>query len=97
MKLVVTRRASRHLAGIFRHISADNPYAARRVLARIHLSLERLAAMPHIGRPGRIAGSRRWPVPGLPYIVVYFGDEATGELSFIAIYHGARGHSLPPD
>ena len=43
-----------------------------------------------MGREGRAPGTREWPVPRLPYIVVYEVYEARDEVVVTAIFHGAQ-------
>jgi toxin ParE1/3/4 len=47
-----------------------------------------LAENPHIGRPGRVPGTREFVIDKTPYIVPYrVKDNA---LQILRIYHGAR-------
>jgi len=47
-----------HLEGIFSYIAAENPGAARRVLADLMRAATFLKAAPFAGRPGRAPGTR---------------------------------------
>lgn len=88
MKVVWSRRALRHLTHIRDHIAKDDPKAAEGIASRILESVERLAAHPHIGRSGRIVGTRELVVSGTPYIVPYrIKDE---RLELIAVFHGRQ-------
>ena len=71
MKLRWSKRAIRRLASIHDYIAKDSPAAASRVAAVIVQSALRLQRFPHIGRPGRIEGTRELVIPGLPYIIPY--------------------------
>jgi toxin ParE1/3/4 len=90
MKVVVREAAARDLEDIYGWISRDNPHAARRVVERIRLRINRLAlfGLPHIGRPGLLAGTRELIEP--PYIIVYGVDDAGDEIMVLAVLHGAR-------
>ena len=88
MKIVRSRRAIRNLTAIRDHISEDSPVAAQRVAVRILDSVELLAAQPHMGRPGRVVGTRELVVPDTPYLIPYRvkGDR----LELIALFHGRQ-------
>jgi toxin ParE1/3/4 len=90
MKVVVREAAARDLEDIFHWISKENPIAARDVVERIRLRVNRLAlfGLPHIGRPGLLEGTRELVEP--PYIIVYSVDEAADEITVLAVLHGAR-------
>ena len=88
MKIVWSGRAIRHLEELREYISQDNPAAAGRVARRILDGVELLASQPHMGRAGRIAGTRELVVPGTPYVIPY---RVRGErLELIAVFHGRR-------
>jgi toxin ParE1/3/4 len=85
MKVVWSRRALRHLTHVRDHIAKDDPKAAEGIASRILENVERLAAHPHIGRSGRIVGTREQVISGTPYIVPY---RVKGErLELIAVFH----------
>lgn len=87
MKIVWTRRAVRHFEALREYIAQDNP-AARRVGQRIIESVELLRDQPHMGRPGRVVGTRELVIPDTPYIIPY---RMRGErLELIAIFHGRQ-------
>lgn len=88
MKVVWSPRAIRHLAALRGYIEADNPQAATAVAARILESVDSLAAQPHSGKPGRLAGTRELDVTGTPYVVPY--RVRTGRLDLIAVFHGKQ-------
>jgi toxin ParE1/3/4 len=71
VKLRWSRRAIRRLASIHDYIAKDSPAAASRVAAVIVQSALRLQKFPHVGRRGRIEGTRELVIPGLPYIIPY--------------------------
>ncbi len=71
MTLRWSKRAIRRLVSIHDYIAKDSPTAATRVAAAIVQSALRLEKFPHIGRPGRIEGTRELVILGLPYIVPY--------------------------
>jgi toxin ParE1/3/4 len=88
MKVVWSRRALQHLVSVRDYIAMDNPRAAAEIASRILEAAARLAANPHIGRSGRIVGTRELVIPGTPYIVPY---RVKGErLELIAVFHGRQ-------
>lgn len=88
MRLIWTRRAVRDLAEIRDYIARDNPQAASRVAAHIRRSVAQLGDLPHIGRPGREAGTRELIITRTPYIVAYRVSQDA--VTVVAIVHGAR-------
>jgi toxin ParE1/3/4 len=88
MKIVWSRRALRHLVALRDQIAKDSPTSAAQVASRILKSVDMLAAHPHIGRPGRLAGTRELVVAGTPYIIPYRIKE--GGLELIAVFHGRQ-------
>ena len=88
MTIVWAPRAIEHLAHLRAYIAQDNPKAANRVAAALLEAVERLAELPNLGSPGRIAGTRELVVPGTPYVIPYRlrGDR----LEVIAVFHGRQ-------
>jgi len=88
VKLLWTRVALRQLSEAREYIEIDNPAAAARQIDTIELSANRLRAFPMMGRMGVRSGTREFPVPGTPYILVYrVIDDA---VQILAVLHGAR-------
>ena len=88
MKIVWSRRAIRHLIALRDYIAEDSPQNAAVVAERILKSVELLATHPHIGRPGRIVGTRELVIPNAPYIIPY---RIRGErLELISFFHGRQ-------
>ena len=87
-KLEYAPRFFRRLEDIAERIAADNPAAAVRMVTRIRTAVERLAALPQAGRPGRVTGTRELIISGTPYIVPY---RVKGEaVQIITILHSAQ-------
>jgi toxin ParE1/3/4 len=86
--VVWSPRAIRHLADLRAYISRDNPDAAARVALTLLTAVDRLAELPYLGRPGRVAGTRELVVPGTHYMIPY---RLRGErLEIIAVFHGRQ-------
>ena len=88
MNILWSPRALQHLTHLRSFIARDNPAAANRVAAALLDAVERLAELPNVGRPGRVAGTRELVVPGTPYVISYrmLGDR----LEIIAVFHGRK-------
>jgi toxin ParE1/3/4 len=86
--IVWSPRAVEHLAHLSEYIARNNPKAANRVAVTLLEAVERLAELPNLGRPGRVAGTRELVVPGTPYIIPYRlrGDR----LEVVAVFHARR-------
>jgi toxin ParE1/3/4 len=86
--IVWSPRAIEHLAQLRSHIARENPEAANRIAGALLDAVERLAELPNLGRPGRVAGTRELVVPGTPYVIPYRlrGDR----LEVIAVFHGRQ-------
>ena len=85
MIIVWSPRAIEHLTHLRSYIERDNPQAADRIAGTVLEAVERLAELPNLGRPGRVAGTRELVVPGTPYVIPYRlgGDR----LEVIAVLH----------
>ena len=88
MTVVWSPRAIRHLSALRAYIARDNPDAAAGVALTLLAAVERLAELPNLGRPGRLADTRELVVPGTPYVIPYrVGPE---RLEIIAVFHGRQ-------
>jgi toxin ParE1/3/4 len=83
-----SRRAIGHLTHLRSYVARDNPKAANRIAGTLLAAVERLAELPHLGRPGRVAGTRELVVPGTPHVIPYRlrGDR----LEVIAVFHARQ-------
>ena len=93
MITVWSPRGVEHLAHLRSYIARDNPKAANQIAGTLLDAVERLAELPNLGRPGRVAGTRELVVPGTPYVIPYRlrGDrlEVIGS-GYVAIYDHTR-------
>lgn len=88
-RIVWSHQAIDDLAAIRAFISRDDPTAAQRVALHIVETIETtLAGNPHIGRPGRVPGTRELVVSKTPFVVPYRVKDKT--IHVLRIYHGAR-------
>jgi plasmid stabilization system protein ParE len=61
----------RRLERICDCIAESRPESARRVAQSIVERVGTLESFPHLGRPGRVHGTREITFPPLPYVAVY--------------------------
>ena len=66
-----TKLAIQDVRHAYAYIAEDNPQSAKAVIERIEQGIKTLCAHPHIGRPGRLEGTRELVIARTPYIVVY--------------------------
>ena len=78
----------RALAHLREYIARDNPNAGNRIASALLEAVERLAKLPNLGRPGRVAGTRELVVSGTPFIIPYRlrGDR----LEIVAVFHARQ-------
>ena len=89
MNIEWSPEAVEDLNSIRAFIAQDKPSAARAVVLHILQTIEQLVPdNPHMGRPGRVPGTRELVIPGTPFIVPYRlrGDT----IQILRVYHGAR-------
>lgn len=85
MTIAWSPRAIGHLAELRAYIARESPDAAARVAKTLLAAVDRLAALPNLGRPGRVTGTRELVVPGTRYIIPYRVREE--RLEIIAVFH----------
>jgi len=89
MNIIWSPQAIDDLASVRAYIAQDDPAAARRVVLHIVRTIEQLLPEnPHLGRPGRVPGTREFVIAKTPYIVPYRVHR--GLLQILRVYHGAR-------
>lgn len=88
MTIVWSPRAIEHLAQLREYIARDSPKAANRIASALLDAVERLAKLPNLGRPGRVARTRELVVPGTPYIIPYRLRD--NRLEVIAVFHARQ-------
>lgn len=82
-----TKRATRNLHDIGEYIAGDSPEAAEHVIRRIAERVAALAFFPHMGRPGRVEGTRELVIADTPYIVIY---RVKDRVDILRIRHSAQ-------
>lgn len=71
MKIVWTEPARQDLRQVFEYIAEDNPKAAGKLLLVIKVRAVLLQANPHMGKMGRVDGTRELVITGAQYILPY--------------------------
>lgn len=89
MNLVWSIEALDDLENLHAYIAKDSPKAARATALAVIAAVETLLLEnPHIGRAGRVSGTREFVVPHTPFIAPYRIKD--GDLQILRVYHGAR-------
>jgi plasmid stabilization system protein ParE len=86
--VVWSPRALGHLADVRAYIARERPDAASRTATTLLAAVDRLAALPNLGRPGRLSGTRELVVPGTRYVIPY--RVRSERLEIIAVLHGRQ-------
>jgi toxin ParE1/3/4 len=82
------RKALRNLDDEASYIASDDPAAARLVVERILNAVSSLEHQPHLGRPGRVPGTRELVVLKTRYIVPYRVREE--QIEILRVFHTSR-------
>ena len=88
LNIKYTKLALQDLNDSYEYIFKDNPIAARSVIAKIELTISKLAEFPHIGHTSRVDGTFEFVAIDTPFIVVYMFDETM--LKIVSILHTSR-------
>lgn len=88
MRVRWLRNALRNLDEEATYIAANDPAAARLVVARVLEAVALLAQQPGMGRPGRVPGTRELVVLKTRYLVPY---RVRGEVvEILRVFHTSR-------
>jgi toxin ParE1/3/4 len=71
MRIRWTPAAADDLQHIFDYLTEQMPHLSRSTVVEIREAVRSLKKFPHMGRPGRLEGTRELLHDRLPYIVVY--------------------------
>jgi plasmid stabilization system protein ParE len=88
MRVRWLRTALRNLDEEASYIAADDPAAARLIVARALEAVAQLADQPGLGRPGRVPGTRELVVARTRYIVPYRVRRDAVEI--LRVFHTSR-------
>ena len=87
MDVVWSRAARRDFDAIWTGIEGKSPARASKIGRLILSAAAKLEAMPRLGRPGRVEGTRELVIARTPYVIVY-AVELT-QVSIVRVLHGA--------
>ncbi len=88
MKIIWAQPARLDLLDIFDYIASASPKSAKTLLIEIKNRTALLIDNPHMGRIGRVYGTRELVVTGTPFILPY---RISGQhIQILAVFHGAR-------
>ncbi len=89
MNILRSPEAIEDLISLRAYIAEESPAGARRIVLRILHDVKRLLPdNPHMGRPGRVPGTRELVIPQTTYIVPYRVQR--GAIQILRVYHSAR-------
>ena len=88
MRVRWTTDAADDLERIFDYIAESRPESARRVAQSVIERLGTLETFPHLGRPGRVKGTREVAFPPLPFVAIY--EVRDEQIIVLRILHGAQ-------
>lgn len=88
MRVKWLRKALENLDDEAAYIAQDSPASAAALVRHLTESAAMLASHPHLGRPGRVPGTRELVVTRFSYILPYRVREQTVEI--LRVFHTAR-------
>ena len=88
MRVRWTTDAADDLERIFGYVAESRPESARRVAQSVIERLGTLERFPHLGRPGRVQGTREVVFPPLPFVAIY--EVRDEQIIVLRILHGAQ-------
>ena len=88
MRVRWTTDAADDLERICDYIAESRPESARQVAKSVVERIGTLGTFPHLGRPGRVHGTREIAFPPLPFLAIYEVREE--QIVVLRILHGAQ-------
>jgi toxin ParE1/3/4 len=88
MRVRWTTDAADDLERIYDYIAEDRPDSARRVAQSVIERIGTLETFPHLGRSGRVQGTREIAFSPLPFVAIY--EVRDEEIIVLRILHGAQ-------
>ena len=90
MKLLWAEEAMQDIADIDHYLTGLFPKKRQSTLQYISDQADRLLEMPHLGRIGKVQGTRELVLGSLPYILVYKVEEYL--LHILHVQHTSRNY-----
>lgn len=87
MKLKWSRRALADQRQIIDFYAEIDARLALDMLNRVDAAVDKLLDFPEMGRPGRVSGTREWPIKKSPFVAVYIAGSK--EVRVLRVLHGA--------
>ena len=88
MRVLFAPDALRELRDHLTYVRERNPEAARNQRRVLFAAIDQLETLPHIGRPGRVPGTRELVITGTPYLAVY--EVTVRAVRVLHIHHGRQ-------
>ena len=88
MRIVWSPQAREDLLLLSSYVAEDNPKAAKKLRDVILSKVQLLAETPHIGRPGRVPGTKELIIEKTPYIIPSRCKD--DRLEIVRVYHSSR-------
>ena len=70
------------------YVKENLPSRAPSIVDRLYATIQRLRKFPHLGRQGRVPGTRELVVTRFPYVVIY--DVSDDAISVVRVLHAAQ-------
>jgi toxin ParE1/3/4 len=88
MPIVWLTAAVQDVLSIRTFISQTDSQAAQNISLRLDRAISLLGTMPHMGRPGRIVGTRELAISGTSFLAIYRVQNSRVEI--LRIFHGRQ-------
>ena len=88
MRVRWTTDAADDLERICDYIAESRPESARRVAQSVIDRIGTLETFPHLGRSGRVQGTREIAFPPLPFVAIY--EVVADQIIVLRVLHGAQ-------
>jgi toxin ParE1/3/4 len=88
MRVRWTTDAAEDFERICDYIAESRPDSARRVAQSVVERIGTLKTFPHLGRSGRVEGTREIAFPPFPFVAIY--EVRAAEIILLRILHGAQ-------
>jgi toxin ParE1/3/4 len=91
MRIRWTPAAAADLQHISDYLKEHHSNYRQATIRRLYETIRQLKSAPHLGKPGRVEGTREILFPPMPYVAVYRIREQSVEI--LRIWHTAQNRS----